>query len=116
MNDTKPALADIKPALILERQGLVAIIVNNDAPMNRMTLEFIDELEVVLPELARDNSVRAIVIRGAEDENFSVGMNLKQLGTGIEQKGSMDGLLDQRLRVLEMIEQMHKPVIAVLCG
>ena len=116
MTDTKPALADIKPALILERQGPVAIIVNNDAPINRMTLEFIDTLEVVLPELAKDNSVRAIVIRGAENENFSVGMNLKQLDTGIEQKGSMDGLLDQRLRVLEMIEQMHKPVIAVLCG
>lgn len=42
-------------------------------------------------------------------------MNLKQLGTGVEQKGSMDGLLDQRLWVLEMIEQLDKPAIAVLC-
>jgi enoyl-CoA hydratase/carnithine racemase len=116
VTDTKPALADTKPALILERHGPVAIIVNNDAPMNRMTLEFIDTLEVVLPKLAQDNSVRAIVIRGAGNKNFSVGMNLKQLDTGIEQKGSMDGLLDQRLRVLQMIEQLHKPVIAVLCG
>ncbi len=52
-------------ALILQRDGPVAIIINNDAPMNRMTLEFIDELELVLPELAEDKSVRAIIIRGA---------------------------------------------------
>ncbi|RLA39314.1 MAG: enoyl-CoA hydratase/isomerase family protein, partial [Gammaproteobacteria bacterium] len=103
-------------ALILERDGPVAIVINNDAPINRMTLEFIDELNQLLPELAADSSVRAIIIRGAGEENFSVGMNLKQLGTGIEQKGGIDALLDQRLSVLSMIEKMHKPVIAVLCG
>ena len=103
-------------ALILERDGPVAIIINNDAPINRMTLEFIDQLEQVIPQLAQDKSVRAIIIRGAGDENFSVGMNLKQLGEGIEQKGGIDALLDQRLRVLSMIENLEKPVIAVLCG
>jgi enoyl-CoA hydratase len=105
-----------KPALILERDGPVAIITNNDAPMNRMTLEFIDALEETIGQLAQDKSVRAIVIRGAGEQNFSVGMNLKQLGEGIELKGSIDALLDQRLHVLSTIENLKKPVIAVLCG
>jgi enoyl-CoA hydratase len=105
-----------KPALLLEHDGPVAIITNNDAPINRMTLEFIDALEETLPQLADDASVRAIVIRGAGEENFSVGMNLKQLGEGIERMGSGDAVLDQRLRVLAMIENMEKPVIAVLFG
>ena len=103
-------------ALIVERDGPVAIIINNDAPINRMTLEFIDALEQTIPQLAQDQSVRAIIIRGAEEKNFSVGMNLKQLGEGIEAKGSIDALLDQRLHILSMIENLHKPVIAVLCG
>ena len=103
-------------ALVLERDGPVAIITNNDAPINRMTLEFIDQLEQLIPELANDKSIRAIIIRGAGEENFSVGMNLKQLGQGIEQKGGIDALLDQRLHVLSMIENLEKPVIAVLCG
>jgi len=105
-----------KPALVLERDGAVAIITNNDAPMNRMTLEFIDALEETIEQLAGDVGVRAIVIRGAGEENFSVGMNLKQLGEGIERRGGIDALLDQRLRVLARIEQLEKPVIAVLCG
>lgn len=103
-------------ALLLERDGPVAIITNNDAPMNRMTLEFIDALEETIAALAVDKSVRAIIIRGAGEQHFSVGMNLKQLGEGIERKGSIDALLDQRLRVLSTIENLEKPVIAVLCG
>ena len=105
-----------KTALILERDGPVAIITNNDAPMNRMTLEFIDALEETITELAADKNVRAIIIRGAGEQHFSVGMNHKQLGEGIERKGSIDALLDQRLRVLSTIENLEKPVIAVLCG
>ncbi len=104
------------PPLLLQRDGPVAIITNNDAPMNRMTLEFIDALEEQIPLLGADDSVRAIVIRGAGEEHFSVGMNLKQFGEGIEQKGSMDAVLDQRLEVLAAIENLEKPVIAVLCG
>jgi enoyl-CoA hydratase len=103
-------------ALLLERDGPVATIINNDAPWNRMTLGFIDALEQTISALANDNSVRVIIIRGAGEQHFSVGMNLKQFGEGIERKGSMDALLDQRLHVLSMIENLEKPVIAVLCG
>ena len=109
-------MTDSTEPLIVQRDGPVAIIINNDAPLNRMTLDFIDQLEEVIPELSEDKSVRAVIIRGAGEENFSVGMNLKQLGEGIEKKGSADALLDQRLRVLSMIENMAKPVITVLCG
>lgn len=109
-------MSNDKPALLLERDGPVAIIINNDAPMNRMTLEFIDALEETIEQLEADKGVRAIIIRGAGEEHFSVGMNLKQLGEGIKRKGSIDALLDQRLRVLSRIEQLQKPVIAVLCG
>ena len=105
-----------KPSLILERDGFVAIITNNDAPWNRMDLSFIDELEELIPELAQDNCVGAIIIRGAGEEHFSVGMNLKQFAEGAQKKGSEDALLNQRLHVLAMIENLEKPVIAVMCG
>ena len=103
-------------ALTIERDGPVAIIINNDGPWNRMTLSFIDELEEVIPMLGDDQSVRAIVIRGTGDANFSVGMNLKQFSEGAKAKGGADALLDQRLKVLASIENLHKPVIATLYG
>jgi enoyl-CoA hydratase len=107
---------DMGDALIVERQGRVATLINDDAPRNRMTLEFMDELEVAIAELAEDDSVGALVIRGAGDEHFSVGMDLKQLPAGIERMGGPDAIFDQRLRVIAAIESMPKPVIATLYG
>ncbi len=109
-------MSDQKPSLLVERDGHVAIITINDAPWNRMTLDFIDQLEVIIPELGADTSVRAIIIRGAQEEHFSVGMNLKQFPEGVRAKGSPDAMFDQRLHVLGMIENLNKPVIAVMCG
>lgn len=103
-------------ALLIEREEAVETIIINDAPRNRMSLAFMDALEAEVERLASDDAVRAVVIRGAGSENFSVGMDLKQLPMGIAEKGSADALFDQRLRVLSAIENLNKPVIAVLYG
>ena len=102
--------------LIIEREGAVETLVIDDAPRNRMSLEFMDALEAEVERLAGDASVRAVVIRGAGEENFSVGMDLKQLPEGIRRMGSPEAVFDQRLRVLDAIENLPKPVIAVLYG
>jgi enoyl-CoA hydratase len=102
--------------LLVERRGAVETLVINDAPRNRMSLGYIDALEVEIERIRHDSSVRAIVLRGAGDEHFSVGMDLKQLPRGIEEKGSPDAVFDQRLRVLSAIEHLGKPSIALLYG
>ena len=112
---TSNAHADA-PALLVERDGPVATLVNDDAPRNRMTLAYMDQLEEQVSELANDASVRAVVFAGAGDEHFSVGMDLKQLPEGVKRFGSFEALLDQRLRVLDAIERLEKPTIAVLRG
>ena len=81
-----------------------------------MTLEFMDALESEVERLSGDAGVRAIVIRGAGEEHFSVGMDLKQLPEGIARMGSPEAVFDQRLQVLNAIENLSKPVIAVLYG
>lgn len=102
--------------LRIEREGAVETLLINDAPRNRMSLAFMDALEAEVERLADDSEVRAVVIRGAGEANFSVGMDLKQLPEGIARKGSLEAVLDQRLRVLSAIENLPKPVIAVLNG
>ena len=103
-------------ALLIERRGAIAIVSNNDAPLNRMTLDYMDRLEQTVEALAADDSVRAVVLTAEGDVNFSVGMNLKQLPEGIEKLGSADAVFDQRLRVIARIENMGKPWVATLFG
>jgi len=67
-------------------------------------------------DIADDDSIRAVVITGEGLENFSVGMNLKQLPEGIQRHGGAEAFLDQRLRLIAAIENMGKPWIATLFG
>jgi enoyl-CoA hydratase/carnithine racemase len=104
------------PALLIENDNGVLTLTNNDAPLNRMSFEYMDELESAIARAAEDTNVRVIVITGSGDVNFSVGMNLKQLMTGADDRGGFEAVLDQRQRVLAAIESLAKPVIATLYG
>ncbi len=103
-------------ALGIERRGPVVILENQDPPRNRMTFEYMDELEAAVIALREDRDVRAVVITAAGDEHFSVGMDLKQLMSGAKARGGFEAVLDQRQRVLAAIEQLDKPVIATMFG
>ena len=92
------------------------VLTNDDAPINRMTFEYMDAVEAEIERAAEDPTVRAIVFTASGDTNFSVGMDLKQLMTGARERGGMDGVLDQRRRVLHRIETLGKPSIATLFG
>jgi enoyl-CoA hydratase len=81
-----------------------------------MTFEYMDAIEEAVHEAATDPSVRALVFTAAGEEHFSVGMDLKQLMTGAGDRGGMEAVLDQRLRVLAAIENLGKPSIATLFG
>ena len=102
--------------LLYETKEAVAILTINDAPYNRMSLDFMDQLEEMVNKISADTSIRAVVLTASGLDNFSVGMNLKQLPEGIERKGSRDALFDQRLSVIEKIENMNKPWIVTLFG
>jgi enoyl-CoA hydratase len=102
--------------LLVDRAGAVLTLAINTPPMNRMTLEFMDEFERAIDAAARDDSVRALVITAAGDENFSVGMDLKQMLALAGDRARTEAVLDQRLRVLAAIENMTKPSVATLFG
>ncbi|MEC8428582.1 MAG: enoyl-CoA hydratase/isomerase family protein [Pseudomonadota bacterium] len=103
------------PFLLTQEQGL-AIISINRAPWNMMSMEFMDQLELLLPKLKADNSVRALLFTAEGNDNFSAGMDLKQIIAKAGDPIAISSIFDQRLRVLSAIENLGKPVIATLFG
>ncbi len=101
---------------LIEQRGAVKIITINAPPWNLMSFAFMDTLEEEVAKIEADDGVRAVVITGAGEENFSAGMNLKELIQGVEARGGQFAVLDQRLRVISKIENMGKPWIATLFG
>ncbi|MCB1695367.1 MAG: enoyl-CoA hydratase/isomerase family protein [Pseudomonadales bacterium] len=94
----------------------VMVLCNTDAPWNRMNFAYMDGLERAVADAAADPQVRALIFTADGQDNFSVGMDLKQLVNEAESRGGFDAVLDQRRRVLGMIENMPKPSIATLFG
>ena len=103
-------------SLLVEHLGAVARLTLNDPPFNRMSLNFMDELEQQVVNIADNSEIRSVLLTSAGEENFSVGMNLKQLPEGIERMGSAQAVFEQRLRVIRSIETMGKPWVATLFG
>ena len=103
-------------SLLVEHLGAVAKLTLNDPPFNRMSLNFMDELEHQVIEISSNAEIRAVLLTSAGEENFSVGMNLKQLPEGIERMGSAAAVFEQRLRVIRSIETMGKPWVTTLFG
>ena len=66
----------------------VATFSVNDAPWNLMSLEYIDRLEKQLPDVLADENIRAMIFTGEGLDNFSAGMNLKQIRGGVLRAGS----------------------------
>lgn len=102
--------------LLAEQDGAVRVLTINKPPFNPMGLAFMDALEAEVAAVASDDGTRAVLLTAAGGAHFSVGMNLKELGPGIEAKGGLEPLLDQRLRVLDAIETMGKPWVVTLFG
>lgn len=102
--------------LAYERRGAVAIVTIDDAPFNRMSLAFMDALESLVVDIAADEQIRSVVLTAAGDQNFSVGMNLKEIAGSMSDPARLDDIFDQRLRVLAAIENMDKSWIATLFG
>ena len=103
-------------SLLVEHLDAVAKLTLNDPPFNRMSLNFMDELEQQVADIANNSEIRSVLLTSAGEENFSVGMNLKQLPEGIERMGSAQAVFEQRLRVIRSIETMGKPWVATLFG
>jgi enoyl-CoA hydratase/carnithine racemase len=102
--------------ILIATHDAVKVLSINDAPINRMSLEFMDMLEQEVASIAQDDSIRAVVLTAEGEKNFSVGMDLKQLPQGIERMGSPEAVFEQRLRVIRAIETMGKPWVATLFG
>ena len=102
--------------LLLERDGHVAFItVNRPAARNSFTYDMYSRMAEVCADLARDDAVRVVLMRGAGDEAFVAGSDIGQFVDfrTAEQAGAYEAHVE---RAIGAFEGMPKPTIAVLKG
>jgi enoyl-CoA hydratase len=101
--------------LIVERDGAVAVVtVNRPKVLNALNSPTIDELRRTILALKHDESVRVVIITGAGDKAFIAGADINELATQSPVGGRDHAMRGQH--VLDLIENMGKPVIAAING
>ena len=87
----------VEEPIVVLRDGSVATIELNDPPYNRLGMALIDMLERVIQQIDEDESIRAVVLRGSGDENFSVGADIREFGAAAAGRG---------------VKRLHRPAVA----
>src|SRR5437016_12382853 len=66
------------PRVRIEKGGRVAVLWIENPPRNTMRLSMVSDLMSRVPELEKDDSIRAVVVAGAGSLVFSSGMDIEE--------------------------------------
>jgi enoyl-CoA hydratase len=101
--------------LLLERaDGLAVVTVNRPKVLNALNMQTLDELRRTVLALRYDDDVRVVILTGAGEKAFIAGADINELAVQSPVSGRDHALAGQH--VLDLIEQMGKPVIAAING
>ena len=102
---------------IEKNENVCTLILNRPEKKNSLSPELVDALLAALDELAKDDTVRAVVIRGFGDQAFCSGYDIRSLPTSISND------VRDKLKTLNPVEDLFNtivnfpyPVIAMING
>jgi enoyl-CoA hydratase len=99
-----------------EQDGAVAIVTIDNPPMNALSAPLLEEFETEVERLDADDTVRAIVLKGAGERAFVAGADIKEFPSlreaATEEGGSARGIQKLGARM----DAAGKPFIAAIHG
>lgn len=101
--------------LVIDRDGPVAIVtISRPKVLNALNAQTLDELRRTALDLRHDADVRAVILTGAGDRSFVAGADINELA--VQQPTGGRDLALRGQHVLDLIENLGKPVIAAING
>jgi enoyl-CoA hydratase len=97
-----------------KEDGVGTITLNRPKRMNALNSKVFGELDHVLGEIARDDSIGVAIITGSE-KFFAAGADITEVGE-ISTPVDAHGFLREAQAVFNKIEDLEKPVIAAISG
>jgi enoyl-CoA hydratase len=100
--------------LVEHSDGVSTITVNRPKVLNALNAQTLDELRRVLLSLKHDTAVRCVIITGAGEKSFIAGADINELAVQTPVSGREHARSGQH--ILDLIENLGKPVIAAING
>ena len=99
--------------VVEERRDAIAILtLNRPEKRNALNLALVNALSQKLDELASDDGLRCLVLRGAGDKAFVAGADIAEL----ERRGAEESLAGINAMLFRKVEDFELPVVAAIHG
>lgn len=107
-------MADLKNILTEEKNGVLHLTINREDKMNALNFETLEDLRVIFEEIVDNKSIKAAIITGAGEKAFVAGADISEIASLNEVNARK--FAENGQDIFFMIENCHKPVIAVTNG
>ena len=105
---------EFKNLLIENNQGIVTLKINRPQALNALNPDVLLELGTYAHEINKNDEIKAVIITGAGEKAFVAGADI----AAMKDMSSMQAkeFCDLGHRVMKLIENAHKPVVAAVNG
>jgi len=105
-----------EPVLVEREEGIVTVVLNRPEKLNALNKAMWLRLDVAFKKLEADDSVRAIVLRGAEERAFAPGADIGEFET--ERNSAVQAREYGKLmhEVMRGIDECRHPTVALIHG
>lgn len=98
----------------VEMSGPTAVLWIENPPRNLLSLSMVSDLAARIPELEKDDAVRAVVVAGADHANFSAGIDTAEWSR-LPPKEAQDWV-SRGQDAFWALEHLTKPTVAAIAG
>ncbi|MBN2539427.1 MAG: enoyl-CoA hydratase/isomerase family protein, partial [Deltaproteobacteria bacterium] len=100
--------------VVTKKENICTLMMNRPEMMNALNLDMIGELQDALNEIAKDYSVKVVILEGAGG-NFSTGSSMELFTAGLPAPYWQHGMLKLHMAIRTMRE-MPQPIVAKVRG
>jgi enoyl-CoA hydratase len=114
LNNTFLTMTDLKNILTEEKNGVLYLTVNREDKMNALNIDTLDEIRIIFEEVVDNKSIKAVILTGSGEKAFVAGADISEIASLNEVNARK--FAENGQDIFSMIENCHKPVIAVTNG
>ena len=98
----------------VDDEGICVLTINRPEKLNALNNQVFMDLELALSKISNDESIKLLVITGAQNKAFVAGADIKEFSEFDSEKAR--NLSSKGQQVFQKIEDLNKPVIAAING
>ncbi|MEO7727107.1 MAG: enoyl-CoA hydratase-related protein [Burkholderiales bacterium] len=106
----------VQPVLVAREDGIATVTLNNPARLNALNKPMWQALGAAMNELAADDALRCVVLRGAGDKAFAAGADIAEFAT--ERADARQAKIYGELihATMQSVARCRHPVVAMIHG